>query len=153
MAKKTETWSPADERRALKQFLTRYYKAKKQQAILQARLAQLRNDLFLDDERGIDEIEAMIKKQVERERDIVLEIIGLLDLLPPDSVERTILELRHIDCKDWIDIQQVVHLSKTPCYDYYNRGLDLLMEDAEVHSLLKKHRAKSGAQGRRKRTT
>ena len=55
-----------------------------------------------------------------------------LDFLPPDSTEKYIMELRHIDCMSWADIQRTTHLTRSPCYDYYNKGLDRLLTYGKV---------------------
>lgn len=138
---KTEMKNRADERRTLKQYLTRYYRAKEKQAILQDRLVQLRYELRRHEDIDTSEIEARIQKQAEREKKIVLEIMDILDFLPADTTERMIMELRHIDCKSWIEIQKTVHLTRTPCYDYYNKGLDKLLESEEVHTKLAHYKA------------
>ena len=135
----TEMKSRADERRTLKQYLTRYYKAKERQAILQSRRSQLCRDLQQDS--AASEIEKRIKKQEEREAKIVLEIMDVLELLPVGSTERTIMELRHIDCKPWSEIMKCVHLSRSPCFEHYNRGLDKLLQHEEVHTRLVRFKA------------
>lgn len=136
---KTEIKNRADERRTLKQYLTRYYRSKERQAILQNRLVKLCHDLQRKgnvDPSEIAEIEARINRQAERDGKIILEIMDIIELLPVDSTERTILELRHIDCKPWAEIQKAIHFTRTPCYDYYNKGLDRLLEHPEIHNRL-----------------
>lgn len=130
-----------DERTALKQYLTRYYRTKKRQAILTQRLRQLRRDLQHPEAGEISEVEARIEKQVKKAERIILEIMDIIDLLPEESTERMILELRHIDCKPWSEIQRTVHLTRTPCFDHYNRALDTLLEAKEVHAALARFRA------------
>lgn len=134
---KVEIKNPANQRRALKRYLTRYHRAKEHQAILQSRLGKLRRDLR---ERGtasaseIARVEARINQEAEQTGRMILEIMDVIGLLPADSIERTILELRHIDCKPWTEIQRTVHFTRTPCYAYYNKGLDKLLEYPEVHT-------------------
>ena len=130
-----------DERTALKQYLTRYYRTKKRQAILTQRLRQLRRDLQHPEAGEISEVEARIEKQGKKAERIILEIMDIIDLLPEESTERMILELRHIDCKPWSEIQRTVHLTRTPCFDHYNRALDTLLEAKEVHAALARFRA------------
>lgn len=84
----------------------------------------------------VQEIEAKIQRQTEAAEKSVLEIMELLERLPPDSTERTILELRHIDCKNWADICDTVYLTRTPCAKYYNRGLDALLRMSKVRRTL-----------------
>ena len=130
-----------DERTALKQYLTRYHRSKKRQAILEQRLRQLRRDLHHPEAGEISEVEARIEKQAKRAERIILEIMDIIDLLPEESTERMILELRHIDCKPWSEIRKTVHLTRTPCFDHYNRALDFLLQTKEVQAALAKYRA------------
>lgn len=85
---------------------------------------------------SVPEIEAKIQQQTEAAEKSVLEIIELLELLPAESTERIILELRHIDCKNWADICDTVYLTRTPCAKYYNRGLDALLRMSKVRRTL-----------------
>lgn len=136
----------SNERNSLKQYLSRYYKAKEQRAILQDRLRLLQREMH--EAADTSRIEARIAKQAAREGEIVLEIMDIIDLLPSESMERTILELRHIDCKPWKDIHKAVHLTRSPCYAYYNRGLDELLDCEEVQTVLARHKAfSSGKNG------
>ena len=138
MAKAGNT-TQANERRVLRKYLARYYRAKDKRSILQGRLRALKREL----DRGgfmppspVQEIEAKIQRQTEAAEKNVLEIMELLERLPPDSTERTILELRHIDCKTWADISRTVYLTRTPCAKYYNRGLDALLRMSKVRRTL-----------------
>lgn len=137
-----KTWDTkqADERRILKKYLTRYYRAKAKREILRGRISGLRENLpgkggFMPP-LSAPEIEAKIQRQTEAAERSVLEIISILELLPAESTERTILELRHIDCKTWADIGRTVYLTRTPCTRYYNRGLDALLRTSEVRRKL-----------------
>ena len=140
----TEIRNREDERIALKLYLTRFYKAKKRKAILTERLRQLRCDLRSQDTRDISEVEDRIEKQARKAERIVLEIMDVIELLPEESTERMILELRHLDCKAWSEIQRTVHLTRTPCYDHYNRALDFLLDTQEVQATLSRVGAFSG---------
>lgn len=137
MAKNKEARNQANERRLLKQYLTRYYRLNERQAILQTRLAQLRHDLRRNADVDTSEIEAEIQGQAERAKDAAKEIIAILDLLPPYSIGRAIVEYRHIDCREWLDIQETLHMTASPCYDQYNRALDYLLRCKEVRAALK----------------
>lgn len=139
MAKAGNT-NQANERRILRKYLARYYRAKDKRAILEGRLRGLRSDLqgkggFMPP-LSVPEIEAKIQRQTEAAEKSVLEIIGILELLPAESTERTILELRHIDCKTWEEIGRTVYLTRTPCAKYYNRGLDTLLGMSKVRHTL-----------------
>ena len=134
----------ANERRILRKYLARYYRAKQKRGILERRLQSLRADLpgkggFMPPcpvEELAPEIEAKIRQQTEAAEKSVLEIINILELLPAESTERTILELRHIDCKTWAEIERTVYLTRTPCAKYYNRGLDALLRMSKVRQIL-----------------
>lgn len=120
MAKTERT--QAAERRILKKYLTRFFRAKEKQKTLQRRAAALRAELG-----GASEIEARVQAQAEAAERSALAVMDILDLLPADSTERTILELRHLDCKPWLEINRAVYLTSSPCFEYYNKGLDTLL--------------------------
>ena len=128
----TEMKNREAERITLKLYLTRFYKAKKRQAILTERLRRLCRDFRSHEAADISEVESRIEKQSKKTERIILEIMDVIDLLPEESTERMILELRHLDCKPWSEIQKTVHLTRTPCYDHYNRALDFLLDTQEV---------------------
>lgn len=123
-----------NERQILKKFLARYYKAKKQQSILQERLIRMRSEF--DNETKRSEIEARIKFQKQQAQKSIRQIIEILDILPQGAIERTIMELRHIDCKTWTQIQRTVFLTSSPCYERYNKGLDMLLAESKVRKII-----------------
>lgn len=146
------------ERYVLKRYLSQYYRAKQRQRILEARLREIRAELqhpYISSSSGNGlptgshissgaaaltfreaEIEDRIQRQRETEAKAILNIMDMLDFLPPDSMEKNILELRHIDCMSWNAITRAVHLTRSPCNEYYNKGLDKLLTFKKVHSIL-----------------
>ena len=129
-----KTENPAvSERRILKKFLQRYYRMRKQQETLQARLQRMRSE-FRDNEST--EIEAKLRTQKREAKKSTLQILEILDFLPQGSTERTIMELRHIDCKTWTQVQRAVFLTPSPCYERYNKGLDALLGIDKVRSMV-----------------
>jgi hypothetical protein len=134
-----ETKNQIEERRALKNYLARYYKAREKQVRLQTRLKRLQSELQNGCDGSLAEIEARITRQTIYEGKTVLEIMDIIDLLPADSTERTILELRHIDCKPWKEICKAVYLTRSPCYDHYNKALDKLLGHEEVQAAISRH--------------
>ena len=129
-----KTENPAvSERRILKKFLQRYYRMRKQQETLQARLQRMRSD-FRDNDST--EIEAKLRTQKREAKKSTLQIMEILDFLPQGSTERTIMELRHIDCKTWTQVQRAVFLTPSPCYERYNKGLDALLGIDKVRSMV-----------------
>lgn len=147
-----------DERRTLKRFLSQYFRARGKQGVLQRRLATIRAELknpslgssaFDGMPRGnqisegaaaltykIAEIEDRIQRQSELEATALLEVMNLLDLLPLDSTERHIMELRHIDCKSWKEVTKIVFMGRTACTQYYNAGIETLLGMDAVKEIL-----------------
>ena len=129
MAKTERT--QAAERRVLKKYLTRFFRAKEKQKTLQRRAEAIRADLG-----EASALEARVQAQAKAAERSALEIMDILDLLPEDATERTILELRHLDCKPWREINRTVYLTASPCFEYYNRGLDTLLSMEQVRKTL-----------------
>lgn len=148
-----------ESRRLLRRYLSQYYRAKEKQAALRKRLAELKADLNdpgvnsppLDSapvRQGrhsdgaatltfkIGEIEDRIQRQIEVQTKSVIDIMDVLDFLPAESTERDILEYRHIDCKSWSEIMNLVHLTRSPCFEHYNKGLDKLLTFKKVRATL-----------------
>lgn len=158
-----------ENRRLLKRYLSQYYRATEKQGTLKRRLADLQAELrnpgisastFTVQRRKkgrpsdgaaalalkISEIENRIRDQLWTEAQSVGDILDILDLLPPDSTEKEVLELRHIDCKSWTQIQRIVHLTRSPCFEYYNKGLDQLLATDRVKRTLEIFKAKLSEQ-------
>lgn len=119
------------ERRALKRYLCRYFKAKERTTILQDRLEAIRRKGGQD-----GALAECVRLQAAEEERLAVDIQAIIGLLPIDSTERTILELRHIDCKPWREIREAIHYAKTPCFNYYNKGLDTLLNNEKVRGIL-----------------
>lgn len=119
-----------EEIKALKHYLTRYYRAAQNRYILADRLNAVR--INLKDESLAAEIEARLKTQDAEAAAAMKEVMETAALLPENSEERIILELRHIDCRTWVSIQRTVHLTANPCYRYYRRGLETLLQNPGI---------------------
>ena len=76
----------------------------------------------------IAEVEERIEEQRADMSKVVLNVMDLLDLLPENSMERTVAELRHIDCMTWEKIADAVYLSRSNVIARYNTALDMLLE-------------------------
>lgn len=153
-----ETATSNEDRRILKRYLSQYYRAKEKQAALRHRLEELQAELRhpgvntppLDgiptrSKRNdgaaalifkIGDIEERIQRQIDIEARSVAEIMNVLEFLPRESTERDILEYRHIDCKPWNEIMDLVHLTRSPCFEHYNKGLDKLLTYKKVRATL-----------------
>ncbi len=86
----------------------------------------------------IAEVEDRIDEQREAMERTVLQVMDLIDLLPKNSMERTVVELRHIDCKKWERICQEVHMSRSRVNDYYNAALEIIMGNKRARRLVDK---------------
>ena len=84
----------------------------------------------------IAEVEDRISQQRDAMAKAVLHVMDMIDLLPQNSMERTVVEMRHIDCKPWEKISQAVHMSRSRVFDYYNAALDTLLTYKRTVKLL-----------------
>lgn len=147
-----------DMRIILKRYLGQYHRARTKQRVLQERLQEIREELKhpsvgaaplggVGSKSNVSagaaalvfreaEIEDRIRRQAELEAAAITNIMDILDFLPADSTEKFILELRHIDCKSWSEIARTVHLTRSPCNEYYNKGLNKLLTFKKVHVIL-----------------
>lgn len=82
------------------------------------------------------EIEEMINDQQAEIEKATLRVMRLLDLLPLESLEREILELRYIDRLSIDQITETVFLSRSQVHRRMNAGLDQLLEFPEVLAML-----------------
>ncbi|MCD7857761.1 MAG: hypothetical protein LUG55_08210 [Clostridiales bacterium] len=160
---KTQPTIPENDRIFLKRYLSQYYTAKRRKAVLAKRLEELRRELHDPSIPGpglsgmpkqghqssgsaslvfkLAEIEDRINRQVEIEASAVLSVMQMLDFLPPDSTEKEIMELRHIDCCTWDNIADQVHFSKMQCFRYYNGVLEKLYSFKKVRLMVAEFQA------------
>lgn len=147
------------ERDAVKEYLQQYHDAKIKKRILEERHRNLSADLrnpgvassckVTPAAKGqaheggavslvyrIAEVEDRIAAQQDAMASAVLHVMDMIDLLPPSSMERTIVEMRHIDCKPWEQIARAVHMSRSRVFDYYNAALDKLLSCGRTGKLL-----------------
>lgn len=165
-----ETTTQNEQRQLLKRFLSQYYRAKDRQATLRARLASLQAELRhpgvkvpppdgVPSKTGVSngaasltlkiaDIEDRIQKQIEIEARSVIAIMDVIEFLPADTIERDILEFRHIDCKPWDKIMDCVHLSRSPCFEYYNKALDKLLTYKKVRRILSDYKERLDREAR-----
>lgn len=158
MNKKTDT---AKERNALKGYLQQYHHARRMKRILEARRDRLMYELRAPGPRStlgtmpparqqdsdgavsvvfrIDEVESRIKAQQENMTKAIIKVMDLIDLLPADSIERTIVELRHIDCMGWDRIAEQIYLSRSAVFNRYNAALDRLLEHKRAKALVREY--------------
>lgn len=148
----------ADERVLLKKYLGQYYSARRRKRQLEIRLQTFRQEMV--GTRGMQyssvphsqtnsvgdgpasmviramEIEDQIKTQKEEMANAMLNVMKMMDFLPADSMERTVLEYRHIDCLSWKQVCEEVHLSRSTANDYYDKGIDKLLTYKKVQKMI-----------------
>ena len=136
------------EREAVKRYLQQYHAAKQKKRILEERRRTLSAELrgpstapaframpsakpVHPDGAGtlvfqIADVEERIEAQQAEMARTVQNVMDLIDLLPIGSMERTVVEMRHIDSRKWERIASEVHMSRSRVIDYYNAALDTL---------------------------
>ena len=126
------------EREAVKRYLQQYHAAKQKKRILEERRRTLSAELrgpsakpVHPDGAGtlvfqIADVEERIEAQQSKMAKAVQNVMDLIDLLPIGSMERTVVEMRHIDSRKWERIASEVHMSRSRVIDYYNPALDTL---------------------------
>lgn len=157
-----------NKRTLLKRYLGRYYSAREKKKQLETRLRTFRQDMVST--QGMQyspaprsqtnkvgdgpasmviramEIEDKIEKQKDEMAKAMLDVMKMMDYLPADSKERMILEYRHIDCLNWKQIIKETHMTRTPCNNYYNAGLDKLLQYKKVQKIIDEFSATQNAE-------
>lgn len=156
------------EREAVKRYLQQYHAAKQKRRILEERRRTLSADMrgpstpaysampssrpVHPDGAGavvfqIAEVEERIEAQRAEMTKAVQNVMDLIDLLPVGSTERTVVEMRHIDCKPWEQIARAVYLSRSAIFNYYNAALDMLARNEQSGKLLGDFKARNRGPG------
>nr|DAF90789.1 MAG TPA: Protein of unknown function (DUF722) [Myoviridae sp. ctp7F23] len=150
-----------EDREILKFVLEQIYRAKRRKGQLDRRLENLKRDMQsapgsqgrgrrTSGDHGDGTANLVVKKssieeRIERQKDNVSisieKTMDLLELLPETSLEREIMELRHLDMKDWKDIADSIYMSRSQCNKRYNAGLDYLLQQEGVQVLVDENRA------------
>ena len=154
-----KTIDTAAEREAVKRYLQQYHVARNKKHILEERHRVLAEELKSPAPGSrfrtvstphptnpdgsvsivfrLAEVEERIDDQREEANKAVLHVMDLIDLLPQNSMERTVVELRHIDCKSWEQIAREVYMSRSAVFNYYNTALERLMKYKRTRKLIK----------------
>lgn len=102
----------------------------------------------LDAGSNLAKIEARLIAQRRDMAVLMLKVLDLVALLPLDSLERGIVEMRHIDGMDWKEITSQLFLSRSYVMSRYSRALDMLLSHEaarEIVALWKRdHRMRDG---------
>lgn len=87
------------------------------------------------------EIEDRIYHQKEAIDKAIVNTMDILDYLPPNSLERDICEMRHIDLMPWADIQADIPMSRSQCNKRYNKAINTLLQNGRIRRIVEDHRA------------
>lgn len=87
----------------------------------------------------LDEIDTRILEKIQEMEKAYIRINNIMEFLPEDSTERSILEYRYLDGCGWNKICDMEHLSRTPAIQYWRKGLYKLLEFAKVQSIVREH--------------
>lgn len=87
----------------------------------------------------LDEIDSRIKEQMEKTAKTLSDIMNVIDLLPENSLERSIIENKYIDRYKWDRVCRENHISRTPATKRWRKGLYTLLEFEKVQQILKEY--------------
>lgn len=90
------------------------------------------------------EIEARIREQKIKAETDLLRIMDILEYLDQNSDERNILELRYIDMKSWGEIVHMMHMSRSNCFNYRDKGIDMLLTFKRVVKIVEEYADEKG---------
>ena len=157
-------------REAVKEYLQQYHTAVGKKRILEERHRVLSSELRAPSTGSafrltpdgsvsvvfrISEVEDRIEEQREEMAKAVLNVMDLIDVLPANSTERTVVEMRHIDCRGWDKIAEALYMSRSNVFNYYNAALDKILENKRNRKLLEEYMARkqqrAGLHGRNNR--
>ncbi len=117
----------------VKSFLQMYTIGKERRKILEDRRQRIMGELRttppgpLDTGSDLANIEDRLIAQHRDMAVFMLKVLDLIDLLPLGSLERRIVELRHIDGMDWKGIISTLYLSRSYVMSRYSRALEMLL--------------------------
>ena len=123
-------------REAVKEYLQQYHMARERRRMLERRHDVLDSEGAVSVVFRLAEVEDRIEAQRAAMGRAVTMVMDLIDLLPENSMERTVVELRHIDCKKWERICKEVHMSRSRVNDYYNAALDTILSNKRAQKLV-----------------
>ena len=122
-------------REAVKEYLQQYHMARERRRILERRHDVLARELKAP-APGSAYMTMPASQSAAESEGAVSMVMDLIDLLPENSMERTGVELRHIDCKKWERICKEVHMSRSRVNVYYNAALDIILSNARAQKLV-----------------
>lgn len=88
----------------------------------------------------LDAIDTKIKQESLKLVTVLGNIIDITKLLPPNTLERDIIEARYIDCFSWVKTCMTLNISRTPANRRLVKGLKFLLEQPIVQTRLEEFR-------------
>ncbi len=116
---------------AVNEFLKQYYKARAVKRDLDRRYQDLS-----DRPARLAEVAEQIDAQLAEMVQALQNVMDMVDLLPLWSMERTVVELRRIDCKPWEQVAKDVCMGRSRVIDYYNTALQALAGNERAQALV-----------------
>ena len=87
----------------------------------------------------LDEINTRINEQIETSAKVLTDIMNIIDFLPENSRERSIIENRYIDRYSWNRVCRENNISRTPAVRIWRQGLYMLLEFKKVKQIAKEY--------------
>ena len=151
-----------EQRELLKRYLEQYRRQLKKKDILRRRLENIRLELLgtkgtrysitpksqtnaignepLDFVIKCQDIEERMEAQRKNAMACMLKVLDVLDFLDNGSLEKEIMEYKYLDGKTWDAIPDIANKSRSQCIEYWNRGLNKLLEFGKVQALLEEYK-------------
>ncbi len=114
----------------LKEYLSRYVRAKKRLAELKEVRTELESCGLTDDKvnRTVQSLEQELKK-------VVINVFNIINLLEPESEYRSILEQKYLLGKTGREICSALFISHSKYYDYLNQAIYILLKFNELNTI------------------
>lgn len=87
----------------------------------------------------LDAIEIQIKDQIEKTTKTLTDVMTVIDCMPQDALERSIIENKYIDRAGWKRICKENNVSRSPATRYWKKGLHDLIELEKVEKILQEY--------------
>lgn len=124
-----------NDKAALKAYLQQYSTAMRQRDAIKRRAAAFAAKTG----PAAEAMSVRLKKQQAQLTRAIQATADAIELLPPASLERAAIEMRHIDCASWTKIANRLYVSRSTAFNYYNRGLERMLEDKTVRQRVRKY--------------
>ncbi len=124
-----------NDKAALKAYLQQYSTALRQRDALKRRAAAFAAKTG----PAAEAMSARLEKQQKQLTRAIQATADAIEPLPPTSLERAVIEMRHIDCASWTKIANRLYISRSTAFNYYNRGLERMLENKTVRQRARKY--------------